>query len=148
MKMARKSFEVLIVENDPADVDLTKEALHEQYDHLPLNLSVVEDGEEAMTFLRRQTPFENAPRPDIVLLDLNMPRKDGREVLKEMKSADELKSIPVLVLTTSSAPEDVALSYRMGANSYITKAEDFNIFLKNIKVIQEYWFNVATLPAK
>jgi two-component system, chemotaxis family, response regulator Rcp1 len=109
-------------------------------------LSVVEDGVEAMEFLRRQGRHANAPRPDLILLDLNLPRKDGRQVLKEVKADDSLKRIPVVILTTSKNEEDVLRAYDLHANCYITKPVDFNRFMEVVKSVEEFWLTVVRLP--
>ncbi len=137
-------IEILLVEDNPADVRLTREALKEE--KFLNNLSVVEDGVEAMAFLRRQGKYADAPRPDLILLDLNLPRKDGREVLEEVKADPDLKIIPVVVLTISKADEDVVRSYRLHANCYITKPVDLGQFLKVAKSIQEFWLTIVKLP--
>ena len=147
--MADNNFtpiEILLVEDSPADVRLTKEALKEEKIHN--NLSVVNDGVEVMAFLRRQGEYSNAARPDLILLDLNLPKKDGREVLKEIKSDKEFKAIPVVVLTISKAEEDVIKSYNLHANCYITKPIDLNQFAKVVKSIQEFWLTIVKLPGK
>ena len=132
-------------EDNPGDVRLTREALKEG--KVINNLSVVSDGEEAVAFLRREGKFADAPRPDIVLLDLNLPRKDGREVLAEIKSDPLLKHIPVVVLTTSRAEEDILRTYRLHANCYITKPVDLDQFIRVVKSINEFWFSVVKLPS-
>lgn len=139
-------IEILLVEDSPADVRLTKEALKEEKIHN--NLSVVNDGVEAMAFLHRQGKYSKAARPDLILLDLNLPKKDGREVLKEIKSDKELKAIPVVVLTISKAEEDVIKSYNLHANCYITKPIDLNQFAKVVKTIQDFWLTIVKLPPK
>ena len=139
-------IEILLVEDSPADVRLTKEALKEEKIHN--NLSVVNDGVEAMAFLHRQGKYSKAARPDLILLDLNLPKKDGREVLKEIKSDKEFKAIPVVVLTISKAEEDVIKSYNLHANCYITKPIDLNQFAKVVKSIQEFWLTIVKLPGK
>lgn len=139
-------IEVLLVEDSPADVRLTKEALKEEKLHI--NLHVVNDGVEAMAFLRREGKYANAIRPDLILLDLNLPKKDGREVLKEVKSDEKLKVIPVVVLTISKAEEDVAKSYNLHANCYITKPIDLNQFSKVVKTIQDFWLTIVKLPPR
>ncbi len=136
--------EILLVEDSPSDTDLTIEALKEA--KLRNHLSVVEDGIEAMEFLRREGKYANAPRPDLILLDLNLPRKDGREVLAEIKEDPDLKVIPVVVLTTSRAEQDVLRSYELQANCYITKPVDFEQFLEVIRSIEAFWLYVVTLP--
>ena len=110
-------------------------------------LHVAEDGEEAMLFLNKEKPFTNSPTPDIILLDLNLPQKDGREVLEEIKTDDKLKRIPVVVLTTSKAEEDIVKSYDLHANSYITKPVDFDQFIRVIKSIEDFWLEVVRLPS-
>lgn len=139
-------IEILLVEDSPADVRLTKEALKEEKIHN--NLSVVNDGVEAMAFLHRQGKYSKAARPDLILLDLNLPKKDGREVLKEIKSDKEFKAIPVVVLTISKAEEDVIKSYNLHANCYITKPIDLNQFAKVVKTIQDFWLTIVKLPPK
>ncbi|MBI4835609.1 MAG: response regulator [Planctomycetes bacterium] len=137
-------IEVLLVEDSPADVRLTKEALKEEKLHV--NLHVVSDGVEAMEFLRREGRFTKAVRPDLILLDLNLPKKDGREVLKEIKCDDSLKSIPVVILTVSKAEEDIAKSYKLHANCYITKPLDLNQFSTVVKSIKDFWLTIVKLP--
>ena len=137
-------IEILLVEDSPADVRLTQEALKEEKLHN--NLSVVSDGVEAMEFLRCEGKYSKAVRPDLILLDLNLPRKDGREVLKEIKSDDRLKSIPVVVLTVSKAEEDVLKTYDLHANCYITKPLDLNQFSKVVKSIKDFWLTIVKLP--
>jgi CheY-like chemotaxis protein len=138
--------EILLVEDNPGDVRLTQEALKES--KMLNTLSVACDGIEALEFLRRQGKFANANRPDLILLDLNLPRKDGREVLDEIKSDDELKRIPVVVLTTSKAEEDIIRMYTRHANCYITKPIDFDQFILVIKSIEEFWLSIVKLPPK
>jgi two-component system, chemotaxis family, response regulator Rcp1 len=137
-------IEILLVEDNPGDVRLTREALKEG--KVYSNLHTVKDGVEAMEFLRRQGKFKEAPRPDIILLDLNLPRKDGREVLEEIKSDDALKRIPVVVLTTSKAEEDVLRTYNLHANCYVTKPVDLEKFMVVVKSIDIFWLTVVTLP--
>jgi chemotaxis family two-component system response regulator Rcp1 len=139
-------IEILLVEDNPGDVRLTQEALKESKMHNILN--VVNDGVEAMEFLRRQGKFTNVNRPDLILLDLNLPRKDGREVLDEIKSDNDLKRIPVVVLTTSKAEEDIIRMYTRQANCYITKPIDFDQFILVIKAIEEFWLTIVKLPPK
>jgi len=141
-----RAVEVLLVEDNPGDVDLTREAFKEA--KLRNRLSVVSDGEAAMVFLRRRGKYADAPRPDVVLLDLNLPRKDGREVLEEIKSDDHLKRIPVVVLTTSRAEEDILRAYQNHANCYITKPVDFQRFMEVVKSIEDFWLTVVRLPPK
>lgn len=139
-----KPIDILLVEDSPSDVLITREALSEA--RLAVNLHVVEDGVKAMDFLHRRPPYEQAPRPALVLLDLNLPRKDGREVLAEMKADPGLKTVPVVVLTTSQAQEDVLRTYRLHANCYVTKPVDFGSFQRVIQAIENFWFTVVTLP--
>jgi CheY-like chemotaxis protein len=136
--------EVLLVEDSPGDVRLTREALKEG--KVRNNLSVVSDGVEAMEFLRREGKYKDAPRPDIVLLDLNMPRKDGREVLAEMKSDEQLKRIPVVVLTTSEAEQDILRTYDLHANCYLTKPVDLEQFISIVKSVEDFWLTIVQLP--
>jgi two-component system, chemotaxis family, response regulator Rcp1 len=137
-------IELLLVEDSEPDVRLTIEALCEA--KVRNRLWVVKDGVEALEFLRRQGRHADAPRPDLILLDLNLPRKDGRQVLKEIKSDDSLKCIPVVVLTTSKSEEDVLRAYELHANCYITKPVDFNRFMEVVKSIESFWLTVVTLP--
>jgi CheY-like chemotaxis protein len=139
-------IEVLLVEDNPGDVRLTREAFKDA--KLALNLRVVDDGIEALAFLRREGPYGDASRPDIILLDLNLPKKDGRQVLEEIKSTPEFATIPVVVLTTSSSEEDVMRSYRLHANSYITKPVSLDGFLTVVKSINAFWLTVAKLPTE
>jgi CheY-like chemotaxis protein len=143
---AIKQIEILLVEDNEGDIGLVEEVFQEA--KIRNNLYVAEDGEEAMLFLHKEGKFSDVPRPDIILLDLNLPRKDGREVLKEIKEDDSLKRIPVVVLTTSKAEEDILKSYNLHANSYITKPVDFNQFIKVIKSIEDFWLDVVKLPLK
>jgi len=142
--MIVKPIELLLVEDSEPDVRLTKEALCEA--KIKNRLWVVEDGVEALEFLRQQGRFADAPRPDLILLDLNLPRKDGRQVLKEIKSDDSLKRIPVVILTTSKSEEDVLRAYDLHANCYITKPVDFNRFMQVVKSVEDFWLTVVTLP--
>ena len=139
-----KPIEILLVEDNPGDVRLTIELLRESKIHN--RISVVNDGVEAMAFLRREAKFSGAPRPDLILLDLNMPRKDGREVLAEIKEDSELRRIPIVILTTSSAEEDIVRSYDHHANAYITKPVDLDQFAKVVRSIEEFWFEIVKLP--
>jgi chemotaxis family two-component system response regulator Rcp1 len=136
--------EILLVEDNPGDVRLTKEALREG--KVYNNLHWAKDGVEALEFLRREGKHDKAPRPDIILLDLNLPKKDGREVLEIIKSDDALKHIPVVVLTTSKAEEDVVKSYALHANCYVTKPVDLEKFIVVVKSIDRFWLTVVTLP--
>ena len=132
------------MEDNPADVRLTEEAFKEG--RVMNDLSVVSDGMEAMEFLRREGKYAHAPRPDLVLLDLNLPRKNGREVLEEIKSDPELRRIPVMVLTTSKAEQDLHNAYNLHANCYVTKPVDLDQFLNVVRSIEHFWFNIVTLP--
>ncbi len=141
-----RPIEILLVEDSPADVLITREAFE---DAKLLNaLHVVEDGVQALEFLRRQGSYADAPRPDLILLDLNLPRKNGREVLAEIKADPQLKSIPVVILTTSSLDEDVLNAYDLHANCYVIKPVGFDNFFKAVQSIQDFWFSVVTLPAE
>ena len=141
-----KPIEILLVEDNPGDVDLAREAL--QTGKVKNTLHVVSDGVFAMEFLRRQGKFAGAPRPDLILLDLNMPRKDGREVLAEIKADPDLKRIPVVILTTSQAEEDILKTYNLHANCFITKPIDLHQFIKVVQAIEEFWFTIVKLPPK
>ncbi len=141
-----RPIEILLVEDNPGDARLTQEAMRAA--KLSNNLHIVEDGVEAMEFLRRQGRFGDAPRPDLILLDLNLPRMDGREVLAEVKSDPDLRRIPVVVLTTSRAEEDVIRAYDLHANCYVTKPVDLAQFMKIVAQIDEFWVKVVTLPGK
>jgi CheY-like chemotaxis protein len=134
-------IEILLVEDNPADVRLTVEALKEA--QTPTRLHVVDDGVKAMAFLR--SPSEETPRPDLILLDLNLPRKDGREVLHEIKKDDSLRHIPVVILTTSQAEADVLRSYQLSANAFVTKPVDLDQFFKVVRSIDRFWFRTARL---
>ncbi len=136
--------DVLLVEDDPGDVLMTREAF--EHHKLRNKLHVVADGVEALQFLRREGEHAEAPRPGLVLLDLNLPRKDGREVLAEIKSDESLRSIPVVVLTTSEAEEDILRSYDLHANAYITKPVDFDRFIEVIRQIDDFFVTVVKLP--
>jgi CheY-like chemotaxis protein len=139
-----KPIEILLVEDNPGDVRLTIEALKE--DKVLNHLSVAMDGVEAMAFLRHEGPYADAPRPDLVLLDLNLPRKDGRQVLEDIKSDADLRRIPVVVLTTSQAEQDIVKSYDLYANCYVTKPVDLHQFISAVKSIEGFWFTVVKLP--
>jgi two-component system, chemotaxis family, response regulator Rcp1 len=141
---ATRPVEILLVEDNAADVRLTQEALREG--KIRNRLSVVEDGEVAMRYLRREGEFESALRPDVVLLDLNLPRKNGREVLREMKSDPRLKSIPVVILSSSEAEQDVIAAYDLHANCYVTKPVDLDQFVRAIQSIEQFWFTIVKLP--
>ena len=142
--MTPRPIEILLVEDNPGDVRLTKEGL--QDGKLINDLHVAADGEEALAFLRRQGKHANAVRPDLILLDLNLPKKDGREVLAEIKEDPDLKRIPVVVLTSSKADEDVLKSYNLHVNCYITKPINLERFMAVVKSIKDFWLAVVTLP--
>jgi len=135
---------VLLVEDDPGDVLMTREAFEE---YLHNRLDVVTDGAAALAYMRREEPYTDAPRPDLVLLDLNLPRCDGREVLQEVKADEDLRHIPVIVLTTSQAEEDVLRSYQLHANAYVTKPVDFDGFIEAIRQIDHFFVSVVKLPS-
>ena len=139
-----RPIEILLVEDNPGDVRLTIEALRES--KVRNNLQVAIDGVQALDYLRKQAQFTAATRPDLVLLDLNLPRKDGREVLAEIKADPDLKTIPVVVLTTSQAEQDVLQSYRLQANCYITKPVDLEQFITVVRSIEDFWLTIVTLP--
>jgi chemotaxis family two-component system response regulator Rcp1 len=138
------AIEVLLVEDSPGDVRLTREALKDAKVHISLHVAT--DGIEAMAYLERKGKYLNAPRPDLILLDLNLPRKDGREVLKEIKESPSLMIIPVVILTTSSSEADVLQSYHLHANCYISKPVDLDGFLKVVQSIDSFWLSVVKLP--
>lgn len=140
----QKPIDVLLVEDDPGDVLMTREAFTEN--KVANRLAVVPDGVDAMAFLRKEGEYADAPTPDLVLLDLNLPRMDGREVLAAMKSDDELRRIPVVVLTTSEAEEDVLRSYSLHANAYVTKPVDFERFIDVVRQIDDFFVSVVRLP--
>jgi chemotaxis family two-component system response regulator Rcp1 len=139
-----QSIEILLVEDNPGDVELTQQALLES--KVRNRLHVVTDGEQALAFLRNQGRFSQVPRPDLILLDLNLPRRNGREVLQEIKQDEILKAIPVVVLTTSRAEEDVLRTYKLHANCYVTKPVDLEKFFQVIRSIEQFWFTVVKLP--
>lgn len=140
-----RAADFLLVEDNPGDVRLTQEALRSH--KVQNNLHVVGDGEEAMAFLRRQGKYADAPRPDIILLDLNLPRKDGREVLADIKSDPNLKTIPVVVITSSEAEQDVIKSYNLNANCYVTKPVNLDQFIKVVQSINDFWLTIVKLPS-
>lgn len=144
MSAEGRPVDILLVEDNAADVRLTIEALREG--KVRNRLNVARDGAEALDFLHRRGVHENAPRPDLILLDLNLPKKDGREVLAEIKSTEALKQIPVVVLTTSSAEADVLKSYELHANCYITKPVDLEQFVKVVRSIDDFWLTIVHLP--
>ena len=135
---------VLLVEDNPGDVRLTQEAFKEA--KMSINLDVTMDGAEAIKYLKKEGDYENVTTPDLILLDLNLPKKDGREVLKEVKTDDTLKRIPVVVLTTSNAEQDIMKSYNLHVNCYINKPVDFEKFFDIIQKIEEFWLTTAILP--
>ena len=139
-----KPVEILLVEDSPTDALLAKEAL--EYSKVANHLHLVADGVEALDFLRRQGKHASATRPDLILLDLNLPKKDGREVLKEIKNDEQLRLIPVVVLTTSTAEADILKTYGLHANCYIVKPVDFEKFAEVVKAIESFWFMIVTLP--
>jgi chemotaxis family two-component system response regulator Rcp1 len=139
-----KPMEVLLVEDSPGDVRLTREALKDAKVHI--NMHIASDGIEAMAFLKREGLYARVPRPDLILLDLNLPKKDGREVLEEIKRNPVLKSIPVVILTTSASETDILRSYLLHANCYITKPVDLKGFLDVVKSIDNFWLSVVKLP--
>jgi chemotaxis family two-component system response regulator Rcp1 len=135
---------ILLVEDNPGDARLTREALKDG--KVENQLNVVPDGVEALAYLRRQGKYQEARRPDLILLDLNLPRMDGREVLREVKGDANLKTIPIVVLTTSAADEDIARSYGLHANSYVTKPVDLDKFIAAVRSIEDFWLTIVTLP--
>jgi two-component system, chemotaxis family, response regulator Rcp1 len=139
-----RPVEILLAEDSEPDVRLTMEAFHEA--KIESHLWVVDDGVEAIDFLRRQGHHGGAPRPDLIVLDLNMPRKDGRQVLQEIKADDSLRRIPVVILTTSRSEDDIAAAYDLHANCYITKPVDFHRFLEVVQAIEQFWLTVVNLP--
>ncbi len=141
-----KLIEILLVEDNPADVRLTKEAFKDAkvFNHM----HAVHDGEEAMAFLQRAGKYANAPRPDLILLDLNLPKKDGREVLGEIKKDLDLKRIPVVVLTTSDDEKDILKAYNLHVNAYIKKPVDLEQFMRIVEAVEEFWLTVVKLPPK
>jgi CheY-like chemotaxis protein len=142
--MTPKTVKVLLVEDSEADVELVREAIENGKSNI--NLNVVRDGEEAMDYLRRLGRFKNAVRPDLVLLDLNLPKKDGREVLREVKADSEIGMIPIVVLTTSSVDEDILKSYQLHANAYITKPVEFDSFIKIVNQVKEFCPSLVVHP--
>ncbi len=139
-----KPVEMLLVEDNPGDARLAIEALKDAKVHN--NLSWVQDGVEAMAFLRREGEYSDAPRPDVILLDLNLPKKDGREVLADVKANEELRRIPVVILTVSGAEEDIVKTYNLHANCYIRKPIDLDQFIKVVKAIKDFWLSIVILP--
>lgn len=143
-KRQSRPVEVLLVEDNPGDVRLTQEALKDG--RVMVNLTVAMDGVEAMQILNKHAPYQAAARPDLILLDLNLPRKNGREVLEEIKADEELKRIPVIVMTTSKAEADIHKVYNLNANCYITKPVDLDEFLNVVRSIEDFWLTIVTLP--
>ncbi len=139
-----KPIEILLVEDNPGDVRLTQEALREA--KVINNLTIAKDGMEALAYLRRQGPYAHAPRPHLILLDLNLPKRDGREVLAEIKADESLKRIPVVVLTTSQDEQDILKSYNLHANCYVTKPVDLDQFIRVVRSIEDFWLGIVVLP--
>jgi two-component system, chemotaxis family, response regulator Rcp1 len=139
-----RPINILLVEDNPGDVELTEDALRRS--KVATRVSVVNDGDDAMEYLRRQSSYRDECIPDLVLLDLNLPKKDGMEVLKEMREDEGLKHIPVVILTTSEAERDILASYKLGANCFISKPVDLNEFRKVVESIDDFWFTIVKLP--
>ncbi|OEU41202.1 response regulator [Methanosarcina sp. Ant1] len=146
MRFVGKPIEIFIVEDNEGDVGLIEEVFEEA--KIKSDIHVAEDGEEAMLYLRGEGKFSGFPRPDLILLDLNLPKKDGREVLREIKEDNNLKNIPVVVLTTSRAEKDILRSYELHANAYVTKPLDFDQLIKVVKSIENFWLEIVNLPSK
>jgi chemotaxis family two-component system response regulator Rcp1 len=144
--LAVRPIEILLVEDNVGDVRLTQEALKDA--KVANTMHVVEDGVAALDFLYRRGAYAEVPRPDLILLDLNLPKKNGREVLEQVKQDEHLRSIPVVILTTSQAEEDIANAYSLHANCYITKPVEFAQFIRVVRAIEEFWFTIVTLPDK
>jgi CheY-like chemotaxis protein len=144
MNAQAQPVEILLVEDDPGDVLITREAIESS--KVANRLNVVSNGEEALAYLRRESPYDDAARPGLVLLDLNLPRLDGRAVLAEVKADPDLRRIPIVVLTTSSADEDIVRSYDLHANAYVTKPVDFDQFMRVVRQIDEFFVSIVTLP--
>lgn len=144
MNPSYRPINILLVEDNPGDVELTEDALRKS--KVATKVSVVTDGEDAMDYLRQQNAYQDETMPDLVLLDLNLPRKDGMEVLREMKDDPNLKHIPVVVLTTSEAERDILASYELGANCFISKPVDLTEFRKVVESIDDFWFTIVKLP--
>ena len=141
-----RPIQILMVEDNPDDIELTVEALKDA--RVANHLTVVQDGEEVLSYLRCRGKYAQAVRPDLILLDLNMPRKNGRDVLRDIKNDPKLKRIPVVILTTSQAEDDILHTYDLHANCYITKPVDFNQFLKVVRSIEDFWLTVVKLPPR
>ncbi|MCB8912244.1 two component system response regulator [Rhodococcus rhodochrous] len=146
MSVSGRPIDVLLVEDDPGDELMTREAFEDN--KIGNTLHVVRDGEEALDFLYRRGQYENAPRPDLILLDLNLPKYDGRQVLEQVKSDSDLTDIPVVVLTTSAAEEDILRSYKLHANAYVTKPVDLDQFIRAVRQIDEFFVQVVRLPRR
>jgi CheY-like chemotaxis protein len=146
MEQQLQPIDILLVEDSIGDIRLTQEAIKES--KLKVNLHVVMDGVEAMEFLRKENKYSTSPTPDLILLDLNLPKKDGRQVLTEIKDDPNLRTIPVVVLTISKAEEDIAKTYKSHVNCYITKPLDFNRFIEVVQAIENFWLAIVTLPKK
>jgi len=146
MSVSGRPIDVLLVEDDPGDELMTREAFEDN--KIGNTLHVVRDGEEALDFLYRRGQYENAPRPDLILLDLNLPKYDGRQVLEQVKSDSDLTHIPVVVLTTSAAEEDILRSYKLHANAYVTKPVDLDQFIRAVRQIDEFFVQVVRLPRR
>jgi chemotaxis family two-component system response regulator Rcp1 len=144
--LTARPIEILLVEDNPGDVRLTQEALKDA--KVANTMHAVEDGVAALDFLYRRGAYEAVPRPDLILLDLNLPRKNGREVLEQIKQDEQLKCIPVVILTTSQARDDIAWAYKLHANCYITKPVEFAQFIRVVRAIEEFWFTIVTLPIR
>ncbi len=142
----KKLRNVLMVDDNPADLDLAREALRDKA--YRTQIYTVRDGEEALSFLQKKVPFSEKPRPDLILLDLNLPKKDGRRVLADLKADSSLHGIPVVIFSTSQLSEDIARSYELGANCYVTKPGNLIEFFGAVKAIEEFWFGVTTLPER
>lgn len=140
----QQEVQILLVEDDPVDAELTLESLKEA--KVFVNLRVVDDGEKALSYLWQEGPYSGAARPDLILLDLNMPKKDGREVLRAIKGDEDLRSIPVVVLTTSEEEMDIVKCYSLGANCYITKPVGLEEFIKVVRSLENFWFTIVKLP--
>jgi chemotaxis family two-component system response regulator Rcp1 len=141
-----RPIEILLVEDNPSDIRLVQEAFKEG--KIWNNLHIARDGEKALAFLRKEGPFKDAPHPDLILLDLNLPRMDGREMLVHVKAAEELRRIPVVILTTSKSEEDILRSYDLHANCYITKPVDLDQFIRVVQSIEYFWLSIVMLPAE
>lgn len=146
MEKQLKLIEVLLVEDDPQDVEITKEVM--EMSKVKLNVNVVGNGAEALAYLKREGKYEKSSKPDLILLDLNMPKMNGREFLAEMKKDDKINMIPVVVLTTSKAEEDIVKSYKLGASCYVTKPVGLDQFQKVVQAVDSFWFTVVKYPPK